>query len=179
MTPQLFTKIFWKQYLLLEKDFLETEEYVAIDKSNYKTFSHRYIYLFLNICSEVDSVAEEYCKIVKTSPKAKNILQKMAIIVDNEPSIKNQKVSTRYPYEKINLVPFAGFDSESAAGWWHEYNLVKHFRADVPENSIPNHQRANLKNVMIALSALYILCHNYYKLLGESDTALEQSQLFE
>ncbi|SHL67733.1 hypothetical protein SAMN05720470_11210 [Fibrobacter sp. UWOV1] len=23
MTPQQFTKIFWKQYLLLEKDFLE------------------------------------------------------------------------------------------------------------------------------------------------------------
>ena len=82
-------------------------------------------------------------------------------------------------YEKINLVPFAGFDSESTAGWWQEYNLVKHFRADEPENSIPNYQRANLKNVMLALSALYILCHNYYKLLGESDTALEQSQLFE
>ena len=25
MTPQIFSKIFWKQYLLLEKDFLETD----------------------------------------------------------------------------------------------------------------------------------------------------------
>ena len=179
MTPQLFSKIYWKQYLLLEKDFLETEEYVAIDKSNYKTFSRRYTYLFLNICSEVDSIAEEYCKIVKPSPKVKNILLKIAAIVDNDPSIKDQRVSTRYPYERINLVPFAGFDNESAAGWWQEYNLVKHYRTDEPENSIPNYQRANLKNVMLALSALFILCNNIYKLLGESDLPLEQSKLFE
>ena len=37
MTPQQFSKIFWKQYLLLEKDFLETDEFVTIDKSNFKT----------------------------------------------------------------------------------------------------------------------------------------------
>lgn len=59
MTPQQFSKTFYKQYLLLEKDFLETDEYVTIDKSNYKTFSSRYTYLFLNICSEIDSLAEE------------------------------------------------------------------------------------------------------------------------
>ena len=45
MTPQSFSKIFWKQYLLLEKDFLETDEFVTIDKSNFKTFSSRYTYL--------------------------------------------------------------------------------------------------------------------------------------
>ena len=32
MTPESFSKIFWKQYLLLEKDFLETDEFVTIDK---------------------------------------------------------------------------------------------------------------------------------------------------
>ena len=69
MTPQQFSKIFWKQYLLLEKDFLETDEFVTIDKSNFKTFSRRYTYLFLNICSEIDSIAEEYCKVVKNFSK--------------------------------------------------------------------------------------------------------------
>lgn len=64
MTPLPFSKIFWKQYLLLEKDFLETDEFVTIHKSNYKTFSSRYTYLFLNTCSEIDSLAEEYCKVV-------------------------------------------------------------------------------------------------------------------
>jgi len=60
-----------------------------------------------------------------------------------------------------------------------DYNLVKHFRADVPEKGIPNYQRAHLKNVMNALAALYILCQNLYKLLGESDLQLEPSRLFE
>ena len=103
----------------------------------------------------------------------------MSVIVNDDPKIKDQKVSTKYPYEVINLVPFAGFDSESAAGWWQDYNLVKHFRADVPEKGIPNYQRAHQKNVVLALAALYILCQNFYKLLGESDLQLEPSRLFE
>jgi len=77
MAPQTFSKIFWKQYLLLEKDFLETDEFVTISKANSDTFSTRYTYLFLNICSEIDSIAEEYCKVVNTPSKVKNILQKM------------------------------------------------------------------------------------------------------
>jgi len=77
------------------------------------------------------------------------------------------------------LVPFARFDSESAAGWWQDYNQVKHFRAETPERGIPNYQLAHLKNVMAALSALYILCQNLYKLLGGSNLPLEPSKLFE
>ena len=92
MTPQSFSKIFWKQYLLLEKDFLETDEFVTIDKSNFKTFSSRYTYLFLNICREVDSIAEEYCNVVKAPSKVKNILQKMTVIVNDDPKIKDQRV---------------------------------------------------------------------------------------
>ena len=34
MTPQQFSKIFWKPYLLLEKDFLETDEFVTISNAN-------------------------------------------------------------------------------------------------------------------------------------------------
>lgn len=93
--------------------------------------------------------------------------------------LKIKEFLQKYPYEIINFVPFAGFDSESAAGWWQDYNLVKLFRADVPEKGIPNYQRARLKNVMNALAALYILCQNLYKLLGESDLQLEPSRLFE
>jgi hypothetical protein len=30
MTPQIFSRIFWKQYFLLEKDFVETDKPVSI-----------------------------------------------------------------------------------------------------------------------------------------------------
>lgn len=92
---------------------------------------------------------------MKAPSKVKNILQKMTVIVNDNSKIKDQKLSTKYPYEIIYFVPFAGFDSESAAGWWQDYNLIKHFRADVPENRIPNYQLAHLKNVMNALAAYY------------------------
>ena len=177
MTPQSFYKIFWKQYLLLEKDFLETDEFVTIDKSNFKTFSSRYTYLLLNICSEIDSIAEEYCKVLGRKPK--NIVAKVRAIVTKTPRIKNERAITKYPYEVIKPAPFQAFDDKGAAEWWRNYNLVKHARAEEPSDSIPNSQLANLKSVLWALAALYILCQNLYKLLGESDLQLEPSRLFE
>ena len=177
MTPQQFSKIFWKQYLLLEKDFLETDEFVTIDKSNFKTFSSRYTYLLLNICSEIDSIAEVYCKVLGRKPK--NIVAKVRAIVTKTPRIKNERAITKYPYEVIKPAPFQAFDDKVAAEWWRNYNLVKHARAEEPSDSIPNSQLANLKSVLWALAALYILCQNLYKLLGDSDLQLEPSRLFE
>lgn len=172
-----FSKIFWKQYLLLEKDFLETDEFVTIDKNNYKTFSSRYTYLLLNICSEIDSIAEEYCKVLGRKPK--NIVAKVRTIVTKTPRIKNERAITKYPYEVIKPAPFQAFDDKVAAEWWRNYNLVKHARAEEPSDSIPNSQLANLKSVLCALAALYILCQNLYKLLDDSDLQLEPSRLFE
>ena len=55
-------KIYWQQYLLLEKRMIELSDYVAIDRKNYATFSNQFISMYLIICSEIDSVADEYCK---------------------------------------------------------------------------------------------------------------------
>lgn len=177
MTSQQFSKLFWKQYLLLEKDFLETDEFVSIDKSNFKTFSNRYTYLFLNICSEVDSIAGEYCKALGRKPK--NIAANIRVIVTKTPRIKNERVTTKYPYEGIKITPFQSFEDKNVAKWWSNYNLVKHARANEPSGTIPNSQLANLKSVLYALAGLYILCQNLYKLLDESDLVLEPSKLFE
>ena len=177
MTPQQFSKIFWKQYLLLEKDFLETDEFVSIDKSNFKTFSSRYTYLFLNICSEVDSIAGEYCKALGRKPK--NIATNIRVIVTKTPRIKNERVTTKYPYEGIKITPFQSFEDKNVAKWWSNYNQVKHARAEEPSDTIPNRQLAHLKNVLFALAGLYILCQNLYKHLGESDLPQEPSKLFE
>lgn len=179
MTQLEFNKMFWKQYLLLEKDFLETEEYVAIEPGNNNTFSRRFTYLFLNICSEIDSIAEEYCKLVNPAKKVKNILQKFEVIVENDSKIKDYRLSTKHPYEIMYFVPFAGFDSESAAGWWQNYNLVKHFRTASPDKGKPNYQQANLKNVMLALAALNIICKKMFARLENAQVVLEESKLFE
>lgn len=156
---------------------LFVENWPAVFNPFYKTFSSRYTYLFLNICSEIDSLAEEYCKVLGRKPKT--IVAKIKAIVMDTPRIKNERAITKYPYELIKLAPFQAFDDKVAAEWWRNYNLVKHARADEPSDSIPNSQLANLKSVLWGLAALYILCQNLYKLLGESDLQLEPSRLFE
>ena len=111
--------------------------------------------------------------------KPKNIVAKVRAILTKTPRIKNERAITKYPYEVIKLAPFQAFDNKVAAEWWRNYNLVKHARAEEPSDSIPNSQLANLKSILCALAALYILCQNLYKLLGESDQQLEPSKLFE
>ena len=44
-------KIYWQQYLLLEKRMIELSDYVAIDRKNYATFSNQFISMYLIICS--------------------------------------------------------------------------------------------------------------------------------
>lgn len=162
---------------MLEKDFLETDEFVSIDKSNFKTFSNRYTYLFLNICSEVDSISGEYCKALGRKPK--NIAANIRVIVTKTARIKNERATTKYPYEGIKITPFQSFKDKDVAKWWTNYNQVKHARAEEPLDTIPNRQLAHLKNVLFALAGLYILCQNLYKHIGESDQPLEPSKLFE
>ncbi|MBO7061032.1 MAG: hypothetical protein J6W54_08080 [Fibrobacter sp.] len=118
-----------------------------------------------------------YCLVLGHKPK--NIVAKVRAIVTKTPRIKNERAITKYPYEVIKPAPFQAFDDKVAAEWWRNYNLVKHARAEEPSDGIPNSQLANLKSVLWALAALYILCQNLYKLLGESDLQLEPSRLFE
>lgn len=94
--------------------------------------------------------------------KPKNIVAKVRAVVTKTPRIKNERTITKYPYEVIKPAPFQAFDDKIAAEWWLNYNLVKHARAEILPDSIPNSELANLKSVLWALAALYILCQNLY-----------------
>ncbi len=59
MNRDEFLKVYWKQYRLLERDLIQTDDYVSIDKDNYTTFSSQYTKLLLTTCSEMDSIAEQ------------------------------------------------------------------------------------------------------------------------
>ena len=94
--------------------------------------------------------------------KPKNIVAKVRAVVTKTPRIKNERTITKYPYEVIKPAPFQAFDDKIAAEWWRNHNQVKHARAEIPPNSIPNSELANLKSELRALAALYILCQNLY-----------------
>ena len=128
MDKNEFVKYYWKHYKFLEKQFLDTERYVAIEKDNYAVCSNEFLNLFVLICNEYDAITAEYCK-----------------------------------YDSIKIMPFSKYKKDMTYDWWQAYNSVKHKRSDIDSDTKkPNYYKANLKNVLIALSALYIFLNKFY-----------------
>ncbi|WP_295073745.1 hypothetical protein [Ruminococcus sp.] len=153
-----FNILYWEQYKLIEKQLIDLSEYVSIDKKNYSTFSNRLIFMYLAICSEIDSVADELCeKLGANSKERYGINNKINIILEEYENLMHWRCSTLPPYQKINIEPFVGFKENDTAEWWKDYNKVKHFRFKKEDNGIYNYELANLKNVLFSLVALYLL----------------------
>ena len=62
MTNQDFLQTYWRQYLLLEDDFIKAISYVELSPDNYSTYSSRYLKLLLAIGSEIDVTLQVYCR---------------------------------------------------------------------------------------------------------------------
>lgn len=182
MTNDMFTKMYWSQYLLYEKEFLSSADYVMIDKLNYPVFSNQYVKLLLGICSEIDSITSAMCDEIGDDEQGRryvNIIQKMSALKKNIPSLLNTRVKTIYPYSVINIVPFASFSENGASKWWQDYNALKHSRASEKENGRFNYQSANLDNVLTSLSALYILNCSLSTTIQSDMEISRESKIFE
>lgn len=160
MTRDDFLKVYWKQYRLMEREFVLTDDYVSIDKDNYDTFSTQYTKLLLTICSEIDSIVEVLCSLHEDRIP-KGIKNKLDALIEEYPNLKNYRVNTRYPYDIKNISPLVKF-SDSVSDWWQAYNMIKHNRLGSNEAGRFNYTKANLKNVLYAIAALYILNRNLY-----------------
>lgn len=166
-----FINSYYKQYRLLEKRLIDISEYVEFSPKNYAVFSNQFVNIFLTICSEIDSLASEFCKMINDNNKKvfSGIINKIDIILTQYPHLRNWKVLTVFPFEIINFVPFAKFEA-NVSTWWTDYNAVKHGRTEKDENDRYNYQRANLKNVLFAMSALYILIKKMDEELSQEGT---------
>jgi hypothetical protein len=179
-----FNDKFWKYYLVLEKNVLETEQYITFDRDNYKCFSNEYIKIFQAICSEIDVVAKDYCEYVLGRP----------LILRNECNIEfykkiimqNQKYLPRYTVhskiiKEFNYKPWISFGENKNPIWWKHYNSLKHRRTgttnfkDIQNKNkfIENYKLANLENVLYALSALFLLENFYHVELRVGEKNLE------
>ena len=137
-----FLKLYWKQYLSLEKDLLQMDDYVTIDSKNNGCFSNNFAKILMMACSDM-------------------------------------RISTKADICEINFVPFTNFTENETDGWWKDYNLVKHNRTEINSGGKYNYEKANLKNTMTALSALYLVCYLFDSYISESDAELiPESRLF-
>ncbi len=165
MNRDEFLKVYWKQYRLLERDLIQTDEYVSIDKDNYNTFSNQYTKLLLMICSEMDSIAEVLCRIHGDKIPF-GIKNKLDMLIEEYPNLKKYRVNAKYPYDIKNITPMVKF-ADSVSDWWQAYNDIKHRRMEANEAGRYNYTKANLKNVLHAMAALYILNRKVYDSLED------------
>lgn len=164
-----FYRDFWKQYIELEKLFLETEKYVAISEKNKNTFSIQYNILLQAICAEVDVVIKRVCLEYNNKEKPNNMSDYIRIITTNDPYFSNAEINIElydmkiYPWKNIGFRNDNGKEQVNCPYWWDGYIKIKHrrltFSKDEENFTIKerNIQQANQKNVLGALAGLFVL----------------------
>lgn len=154
-----FRNIYWNYYIQMENDFFSYSPYCEIDKLNEKAFSIKYLQLLLSICGEIDSICKTFCKVLDGSLDEDHagISDYMSILAKYYPTFANETVQI-VGYRYRELQPWKGIAMNFVPEWWSSYNQVKHHRdRKTNKNGIENYKKANQKNVIEALSALYVL----------------------
>jgi hypothetical protein len=140
----------WRYFVSLEKDFIETLDYVELSPDNAHTFSNEYAKLLLLIGSEVDVVAKMLCAQVSPGARRKNISDYREVITQNFPGM--HEIEIEIVDFKRAVKPWLDWDPAScrSPSWWDAYNDVKHER-DL------NFSQANQDNTLSALCGLFAL----------------------
>lgn len=164
-----FYRNFCKYYLMLEKTFLESIEYVELSENNFNTFSNRYIMMIQSIGAELDMMFKEFCGFTANQGSMKYYAD---YILENNPDIINQKIRIR-DYD-IELQPFKNWDvdNKNSLQWWTAFTSIKHNRYD-------QLKQATQKNVLDILGALYLMEMYCLKEIKKDNSGLDlYSELF-
>lgn len=174
MTREEFLCDYWAYYLMLERKFMHTLDYVSLHTDNESAYSNEYAALIQMIGSEIDSFFKVYCGFGASD--IKSITEYCCSVTTDYPGILTQKVSVRAA--KMTFKPFEGWDREKARQslfWWNAFDNIKHSRTT-------NKKDASQKTVLYALAALFLLEMKYLKKIAtqnnEMDIPDEKSQLF-
>lgn len=164
----------WKYYLMLEKHFVESIEYVELHEDNFNTFSNGYALLIQAIGAELDAVFKEYCGF--NTDDRETIADYAQYLLSNEPHIVNQIISVQ-EYD-VEIQPFKNWDVNHPAQslqWWKAFTDIKH-------NRYNQLKQAKLENVLNILGALCLIEMMYLKKItngtNELDIFNESSKLF-
>ncbi len=165
MSRDEFVATYWKYYLILEQHFEESEKYVEFSVDNYATYSMQFISCLMETGAELDGVMKSICGF---SPDDRKTIQDYAPkILGKYPDINTKEVIVR----GNAIMPFKGWTITQPAQsleWWKAYNSVKHGRSN-------NYKKANLKNVLYALAALFLL--EMYRIQELADDSKEEMDI--
>ena len=194
-----FVASYWNYYLELEEAFKQTQKYVAFDRHNDRTYSVEYLKLIQAVCSEIDVVAKEIAEHFDpnfSTIQRPNITHWGYVIINNMPQITKSRVFftngyvvkpwdkfgyTQYP-DKNGNVRYKLLPNCNTPSWWSDYNKMKHQRTSRNSDGEINFVKANLKNMVLSLAALFSLEALYMDIITPEigpDCNIEENQLFE
>lgn len=137
----------WPFYFALENDILKISRYIEINVNNYNVYSIELLRLYLSICSEIDVVLKQVCTKLDKDTKTNNIFDYRQLILEKLSCFPNEiVVCSRF---NLSFHPWEAWLKNESPTWWKSYNQVKHNRDEF-------YQEATLKNVLEAMSALYL-----------------------
>ena len=169
-----FLQNYWNYYLVLEKKFINSTNYVAVNESNYNTYSFEFVNLILLIGSELDVTMKLLSNIPQT--QSSNIQEYADYILTHYPDIVTREVKIQGLDSPMK--PFDGWDKNKSSDTlkgWKAYNNVKHGRVE-------NIKDAKLEYVLNLLACLYVienyLLKKFTEQLNEMDIPDEDSKVF-
>ena len=168
MDRTTFINKYWRYYLLLERKFIDTLNYVELAKENFSTYSVEYAHQLLAVGSELDTFFKIYCGFNLNDRK--NIMDYTRYIMSDYPQIPNQVVEiydtelTLTPYEEWSQW---SIQSGNLLSWWDAYNLIKHNRQE-------NITKASMGNVVTALAALHLIEMKYLQVITKENQEVDE-----
>lgn len=173
MKREEFISKIWSYYIMLEKHFETTFQYVEPIEDNNLCFSKEFNKQLLSIGSEIDIVCKELCMVIENKNfdevKKYNIADYKKII-SNDNNFMEEKCI--FLVNQEILKPWADWENLDSPNWWKDYNNIKHNR--LINN---NHKLGNYSNVKIALAALFVIIRILYKKQFSAEP-MPQSNLF-
>jgi hypothetical protein len=145
---------YWKYFLLIDKDLMETNPYVEHSNKNLNTYSSEFARIILVTCAEIDTICRLLCKEIDNSCDfpddstiSGDIREYCKVILSKYPKLTTAEINITTLGYKIK--PWDGWQYQSPL-WWKHYRLIKHYRHT-------NFKKANLKNAIYALASLFVL----------------------
>ena len=170
-------KEYWKRYIDLELDFFSSKKYISISNLNLNTFSSFFLDLILSLGSEIDILFQFLCRLYGDN-NSKAIDGYKKTLIASIPNICDKQTSL---YDGINdlQTPFKNINS-TTPNWWRIYQELKHSDRNTLSkiNGKTIYTNANLENVLLCLSALYILLQLCNEKLNKNKLLLPFSTLF-
>ena len=108
LTEKIFKKVYWKNFMLIEEEFIQTEKFFAFDVMNYSTFSSKYLKLLLEIGSEIDILAKVLCQVAWNRGNVNTLTEYRDCILMNAPEFERVHVISEdfkeNPWENLFLL---------------------------------------------------------------------------